>query len=197
MKREEVKAMFPDATEEQVTTLLNSFHAGVESARASVKPIIDPAELQRLQGIATEYEKLQQEGLSDPEKVEQAIAEAKKAEANFTKRFNRLEAEKVLLAAGVKLEENESLIEGIISEDLEKTTALASNLAKLLADQKEAVEKATKQKLMDETPTPGGGKSDKKDKEPELTEAERIAEEMAERMASSKKSTEEQLKNFM
>ena len=197
MTREDVKTKFPEATEEQITFLINLHHAGVDSVKASLKPPVDEAELKRLQDAAAEYEKLQSEGLTDTEKFNKMVAEAEKMKADYAKKSNRLEAEKVLLAAGVKLEENESLIEGIISEDLEKTTTLASSLAKLLADQKEAVEKATKQKLMDETPTPGGGKSDKKDKEPELTEAEKIAEEMAERKASSKEATEERLKNFM
>lgn len=198
MTKEQVLALFPEGTvsDEALEEIMKLKGLAVNKAVAGVKPAVDEAELKRLQEAAAAYEKLQEEGLPESEQLKKLIADTEKAKADFTKKANRLEAEKILLAAGVKLEESESLIEGIISEDLERTTTLASSLAKLLADQKEAVERATKQKLMDDTKTSGGGKGSS-GKDSDLTEAEKIAGEIAERMTSSKKSTEAIMEKFV
>ena len=186
MTREDVKKMFPDATEEQVTAFLNAHHAGIESAKASVRPPVDEAELQRLLDLEKEYEKQKQEGLSESEKLQALIDEANKTKADFTTRSNRLEAEKILLQAGVDLEEYEELINGIVSDDLERTLTLAKGLATMVSKTKEATAQKTKEELMDKTTTPqgGAGKPDKDDKK--LTEAEKVAEGIAKRKASSR-----------
>ena len=197
MTREQVLALFPEGgvSEETLNEIMKLKGLAVNEAIAGVKPPVDVAELERLRSIETEYEKQKQEGLTEAQKLQALIDETNRTKMDFTKRSNKLEAEKILLAAGLKLEDCESLIDGIVSENLETTTAMASGLAKLLANQKEAVKKATEIELMDKTKTPGGGSPGKKDDE--LSEAEKAAEGIVERMASSKETSETIVNKFL
>lgn len=153
MTRDDIKKQFPDATEEQITALLNINGTDIEGAK---KNNVDPKELKRLQGIETEYNKLKDADLTDAEKIQKALQDAEAVKLDFTKKANRLEVEKILVAAGLSEEDYKDVIDGLVSEDAEKSKALATNLASMLSKQKEAAVQKTKEELMDGTQTPGG-----------------------------------------
>lgn len=164
MTREDIKKQFPDATEDQITAILNINGADIDSWKKKVPKKSDYDELVRKAG---EYDKLAEKDLTDAEKVQKAIDDANAREADFKKRSNRLEAEKILVGAGLTEEDYKDLIDGIVSDDEEKTKSMASNLAALISKQRESATEKAKEDLMDHTPTPGGGTGGNPDETPE------------------------------
>lgn len=153
MTREQIKEQFPDATDEQITAILNINGTDITAAK---KNNIDPKELKRLQGIEVEYKKLQDADLTDAEKIQKALKDAADSKKDYEKKANKLDAEKILVAAGLTEEDYKDLIDGIVSDDAEATKAMATNLSNLIKNQKDSAIKKTKEDLMDVTNTPGG-----------------------------------------
>ena len=154
MTREQIKEQFPEATEEQITAILNINGTDLAAAK---KNTVDPKTLKKLQEDSAAYQKLQQAGLSDEEKIQKQLKAAKDAEAEFKKKSNRLDVEKILVTAGLTEEDYKDLIDGLVSEDAEASKTLATNLSSMLAKQKEAAIQKTKEELMDGTKGGAGG----------------------------------------
>lgn len=153
MTREQIKEQFPDATDEQITAILNINGTDITAAK---KNNIDPKELKRLQGIEVEYKKLQDADLTDAEKIQKALKDAEASKMDYEKKSNKLDAEKILVAAGLTEEDYKDLIDGIVSDDAEATKTMATNFATLIKNQKESAVQKAKEELMDNTNTPGG-----------------------------------------
>lgn len=183
MTREDVKTQFPDATEEQITAILNI--NGNDLAEAKKKNV-DPKMLKKLQEDSAAYEKLKEAGLTDEEKIQKALQDAKDAEANYKRQSSRLDVEKILVAAGLTEDDYKDLIGGLVSEDAEASKTLATNLASMLAKQKEAAVQKTKEELMDGTKGAGGA-GGAGGNDGEKTDAEKFAETMLKENASDVK----------
>lgn len=193
MTREDIKKQFPDATDEQITALLNINGTDIEGAK---KNNVDPKELKRLQGIETEYNKLKDADLTDAEKIQNALAEAAASKAEFAKKSNRLDVEKILVGAGLTEEDYKDLIDGLVSEDAEASKALATNLANMITKQNEAAVQKTKEELMDGTQTPGSGGNGGSGEDDKKTPDIEFAEKSAESQASADKSAMDGLNRF-
>lgn len=173
MTREDVKSQFPDATNEQITAILNI--NGTDLAEAKKKNV-DPKVLKQLQDDSAAYKKLQEAGLTDEEKIQKALNDAAASKADFQKKSNRLDVEKILVAAGLTEDDYKDLIDGLVSEDAETSKTLATNLATMLTRQKEAAVQKTKEELMDGTKGAGGGAGGSGGEE--KTSAEKMAEKL-------------------
>lgn len=187
MTREQIKEQFPDATEEQITAILNINGADLTEAK---KKNVDPKVLKQLQEDSAAYKKLQDANLTDAEKIQQALADAEASKLDFAKKSNCLDVEKILVAAGLGEEDYKDLIDTLVSDDAEKSKAAATAFATLVSKQKEAAVQKTKEEMMDGTQTPGGeeggsGGNDKK------TGAEKFAETLAKETASDSKGAED------
>lgn len=173
MIREDIKKQFPDATEEQITAILNINGADIEAER---KKNVDPKVLKQLQADSEAYKKLQEADLTDAEKIQKALDDAEASKTEFAKKSNRLDVEKILVGAGLTEEDYKDLIDGLVTEDAEASKTLATNLAAMLTKQKEAAVQKTKEELMDGTRTPGSDGNSGSDGEDKKTEAEKFAE---------------------
>lgn len=191
MTREQIKEQFPDATDEQITAILNINGTDITAAK---KNNIDPKELKRLQGIEVEYKKLQDADLTDAEKIQKALKDAADSKKDYEKKVNKLDAEKILVAAGLTEEDYKDLIDGIVSEDAEATKTMATNFANLIKSQKDSAIKKTREELMDGTNTRGGGSGG--DAGEEKTPDIEFAEKAAESRAAADKSASEGLSRF-
>lgn len=190
MTREDIKKEFPDATEEQITALLNINGNDIETWK---KKVPKKAEYEELLRKAGEYDKLEEAGLTDEEKVQKALEDAENAKAEFAKKTNRLDAEKILVGAGLSEEDYKDLIDGIVSDDADTTKSMATNLANLITKQKESAIQKTKEELMDGTHTPGGKSgSSGGDK----TDAEKFAESLLEGKETDSQSADDIIGNY-
>lgn len=192
MTREQIKAQFPDATEEQITALLNINGSDITAAK---KNNVDPKELKRLQDIETEYKKLEDANLTDAEKIQKALQDAENSKNEFAKKSSRLDVEKIFVAAGLTEEDYKDLIDGIVSEDAEKSKTMANSMVNMLTKQKEAAIQKTKEELMDGTGGVGGnggagGGGDEK------SEDVKFAESIAASFAVDGKSVQNVFENY-
>ena len=184
MTREDVKKIFPDATDEQITSFLNQSNSDVAKEKAKNQKLKEDAE--KAKALETELEELKKQNMSEAERTE---LEHQKEKATNEKRISDLEsalkaAQKDALTgkitsifanAGMKgdayagaikafsnmnaedaLKEAQTFVDGISAEN---KTALDTAKA---AWEKEALEK---------TPNPGGGTGDgKTEKKSEASE---------------------------
>lgn len=171
MTREDVKTQFPDATEEQITAILNINGSDVTEAK---KHNVDPKTLKKLREDSEAYQKLQEANLTDAEKIKKSLEEAEASKAEFAKKSNRLDVEKILVAAGLKEDDYKDIIDGLVTEDAEVSKTMATNMATLLKAQRDSAIQQTKEELMDETNRGGSGGSGGEEK----TQAEKIADRL-------------------
>lgn len=193
MTREDIKKEFPDATEEQITALLNINGNDIETWK---KKVPKKAEYEELLRKAGEYDKLEEAGLTDEEKVQKALEDAENAKAEFAKKTNRLDAEKILVGAGLSEEDYKDLIDGIVSDDADTTKSMATNLANLITKQKESAIQKTKEELMDGTHTPGGKGGSGGSGGGEKTDAEKFAESLLEGKETDSQSADDIIGNY-
>ena len=173
MTRDDIKKQFPDATEEQITALLNINGADIETEK---KKNVDPKILKQLQDDSAAYKKLQEANLTDAEKIQKALADAEASKLDFAKKSNRLDVEKILVTAGLTEEDYKDLIDTLVSDDAEKSKSAATAFANLVSKQKEAAVQKTKEEMMDGTQTPGGdGGSKEEEKTEDVKNIENIS----------------------
>lgn len=172
MTREDIKKQFPEATEEQINALMDIHGTDMSNAK---KNNVDQKVLKKLQEDSAAYAKLQEAGLTDEEKIQKALQDAKDSKIEFAKKSNRLDAVQILVTAGLTEADYKDLIDGIVTDDAEATKSMAINIASLINKQKEAAIQKTKEELMDGTKTRGGAGSSEDD---DKTDAEKFAEEI-------------------
>ena len=184
MTREDVKKIFPEATDEQITSFLNQSNSDVAREKAKAQKMKEDAE--KAKALEEELEELKKQNMSEAEKAE---LERQKEKAANEKRISDLESAlatsqrealvgkitSIFATAGMKgdaytgaikafsnmkaddaLKEAQAFVDGISTEN---KTALDTAKA---AWEKEALEK---------TPNPGGGSGDgKTEKKSEASE---------------------------
>lgn len=188
MTREDVKKIFPEATDDQITSFLNQSNSDVAKEKAKAQKMKEDAE--KAKALEEELEELKKQNMSDAEKAE---LERQKEKAANEKRISDLESAlaasqrealvgkitSIFATAGMKgdayvgaikafsnmnaedaLKEAQTFVDGISTEN---KTALDTAKA---AWEKEALEK---------TPNPGGGtgggKAEKKSEASEYAKA--------------------------
>lgn len=147
MTRDEIKKLFPEATEEQVSALLNSHHADIDKLRETNKSLKEKAD---------KFDEAEREKLSQEEKLNKLIEEASKAKSENQRLLNRTKAAAKLTAAGLTEEEYSAVLDGFVSDNEEQTIGFADALAKLIGASREKAAAAAKQELM-QTPAPVSG----------------------------------------
>ena len=86
--------------------------------------------------------------------VKAALEKASKAETDYLKKSNRLEAIGILKGADISEEEYNDFLDDIVSTDLEKTKALANNIARTVSKQRKKAIEETKKEIQGNNPTP-------------------------------------------
>jgi len=185
-----------EPSDEQITGLINPVKAEIDTERAKSEKYKTDAD--KVADLEKELEILKTQGLSDVEKAmkqaEKIQKEAEDAKLDFTRKSTKVEVEKLLIGGGLKTEDYESFIDGIISDDLERSTALANKLVETIAKQKEGAASQKEQELMNKTKTPDGkGGSDGEEK----SGAEKLALEISDSKSEVTKQSNEIVKNYV
>ena len=194
MTREELKAIMPEITEEQITAFLNKHHEELNKNKtddAAQKAALDAA--RKAQKEAEKALKELQDGkLSDEEKVQKALAEAEASKAEYATKLNRLEVEKMFVEAGIASDSYNPILDSIVTADSEASKKTAESFVNVLKSQKEAVEKALKDELSKGAPAPqrteGGAAPNTEKGGKDLTAAEQIAQSIAKGNSTTAKS---------
>lgn len=164
MTRQDVIKLFPDATEEQITNLLNAHHKDVdaekEKAKASSKDSADKvAELQ------AQLEALQNKDTPEIEKIQKQLEKMTADYDKAQKTIKDMELKNNLIGQGVSGEDADKLIEQMSAEKFD-----ASVIGTIINNAISAHDKDRMQNTPD--PTGGNGAPDTK------SDAEKIAESM-------------------
>lgn len=186
MTREQVLKLFPDATDEQITNLLNQSNKELEKEKnksAQYKEKADKAD-----ELETKLNELENKGLSDAEKANKAletanakIAELEKAQAIATQRNN------VVSKFKVTAEQASQIVKDDGSLDYDA-------LGQIISDKETAAAKAKEAEIAAGSDNPGSNKGGNGG---EKTEAEKIAERIASNRSDANKAYEAVMKNYL
>lgn len=169
MKRDEIAAIFPGATEEQISTLLNGIGAELNPLKKSVTDLTGQltaanGELKAsrdsegaLQAKVAELTSQVQSGMSAEELLKQREETAAAKEREFTLKSNSLEAKSLFVGAGFSAEDIEQLLPRVVSEDAEATKTAAQALVDLDKRRRDEVAQSTKAALLKQNPGLNGG----------------------------------------
>lgn len=172
MTREDVKKIFPDATDEQITSFLNQSNSDVAKEKAKNQKLKEDAE--KAKALETELEELKKQNMSEAERTE---LEHQKEKATNEKRISDLEsalkaAQKdaltgkitsIFATAGMKGDAYAGAIKAFSNMDAEDALKEAQTFVDgISAENKTALDTAKaawEKEALENTPNPGGGKS--------------------------------------
>lgn len=189
MTREEVKAIFPNATDEEVTALLNKHNGEITAVKSSG---INADELKSLREKAKKFDDYEADKLSAEEKLKKLTEEAETAKITNLKMLNKTKAVAEFVNCGLSEEDYKGFIDSIVSENEETTLNSAKSIAAMLTSQKKAVEDKLKEESLKNTPKPNGANDPQ-----ELSSAEQVAVNLASTRANISKKAAEGLKNYI
>ena len=168
MKREDVKAIFPNASEEEIDSILNKIGEEINplkkqleesnGERSKAQEALEAAKVSEA-GLKAELEKTKeqlQEGMSAEERIAAREKAAEEREAEFNLRKNQLEAQAIFVGAGCfDTDGIEELVKQVSNADGDVTKANAQRIVDTVTKQREAVEKETKDALLKANPKLG------------------------------------------
>lgn len=178
MTREDVKKIFPDATDEQITSFLNQSNSDVAKEKAKSQKLKEQAD--KADQYEKELEELKQQNMTDAEKLE---AERQKEKADNEKRISDLEKalaesnRKALTSDISTMFANAGLSTGTYSGAIKAFSAMPAEEAIKEAEtfvkgvseaNKTALDTAKanwEKEVLEGTPNPGGGKNNSKKEE--------------------------------
>lgn len=172
MTREDVKKIFPDATDEQITSFLNQSNSDVAKEKAKNQKLKEDAE--KAKALETELEELKKQNMTEAEKAE---LEHQKEKATNEKRISDLEsalkaAQKdaltgkitsIFASAGMKGDAYAGAIKAFSNMDAEDALKEAQTFVDGISEEKKSTldtaKAAWEKEALENTPNPGGGKS--------------------------------------
>ena len=172
MTREDVKKIFPDATDEQITSFLNQSNSDVAKEKAKNQKLKEDAE--KAKALETELEELKKQNMSEAERTE---LEHQKEKATNEKRISDLEsalkaAQKdaltgkitsIFASAGMKGDAYAGAIKAFSNMDAEDALKEAQDFVDGISEVNKSTldtaKAAWEKEALENTPNPGGGKS--------------------------------------
>lgn len=172
MTREDVKKIFPDATDEQITSFLNQSNSDVAREKAKNQKLKEDAE--KAKALETELEELKKQNMSEAEKAE---LERQKEKAANEKRISDLESAlktsqkealtgkitSIFASAGMKGDAYAGAIKAFSNMDaedaLKEAQTFVDGISELNKSTLDTAKAAWEKEALEKTPNPGGGKS--------------------------------------
>lgn len=172
MTREDVKKIFPDATDEQITSFLNQSNSDVAKEKAKAQKVKEQAE--KADALEKELEELKQQNMTDAEKAE---LERQKEKAANEKRISDLESAlaasqrdaltgkitSIFASAGMKGDAYAGAIKAFSNMDAEDALKEAQNFVDEISEVNKSTldtaKAAWEKEALEKTPNPGGGKT--------------------------------------
>lgn len=172
MTREDVKKIFPDATDEQITSFLNQSNSDVAKEKVKAQKVKEQAE--KADALEKELEELKQQNMTDAEKAE---LERQKEKAANEKRISDLESAlatsqrealtgkiaSIFANAGMQGDAYAGAIKAFSNmnaEDaLKEAQTFVDGISEVNKTTLDTAKAAWEKEALEKTPNPGGGKS--------------------------------------
>lgn len=184
MTREDVKKIFPDATDEQISSFLNQSNSDVAREKAKAQKLKEDAD--KAKALEEELEELKKQNMSEAEKAE---LERQKEKAANEKRISDLEAAlatsqkealtgkitSIFANAGMKGDAYTGAIKAFSNmnaEDaLKEAQSFVDGISEVNKSTLETAKATWEKEALENTPNPGGGSGDNKsDKKSDASE---------------------------
>lgn len=148
MTREDVLKLFPDATDEQITNLLNQNNS--EVAKEKERAGKYKTDAQKAVDLQAELDRINEEKLSDIEKANKATETANNRVAELEKQVKSMQIRAKLAEKGIVGEQAEKLFmeDGSIDFDI---------LGQIISDREAAAATAKEKEIANNSTNPGGG----------------------------------------
>ncbi len=174
MKREDVIKLFPDATEEQITSALNAFHKEIDDAKDKAKSVRDE-NAAKVAELQAQIDAFNSKDDSELEKIQKQLDKVSADYDKAQKTIKNMELKNGLLGQGISAEDADKLIETMGSDKFDPSV-----IGTMIAN---AISAHDKDKMQN-TPDPSGaqGKTDTR------SDAEKIAESMYSGSSNQEKS---------
>lgn len=154
--RERLRQILGDTvSDEALGDILKAHSQSVSQDKGSIARM--QQQLDSYAAKEAEWEQQRQAGLSDQERLQEALEAANRAQADYARKSARLDAEQVLVKAGMTADQYGPLIDSLVSEDSGKTVERANALVALVAAQAKAATDAAVRDVLASTPAPGAG----------------------------------------
>lgn len=173
MTREDVKKIFPDATDEQITSFLNQSNSDVAKEKAKAQKVKEQAE--KADALEKELEDLKKQNMTDAERAE---LERQKEKAANEKRISDLESAlatsqrealvgkitSIFATAGMKGDAYVGAIKAFSNmnaEDaLKEAQTFVDGISEVNKTTLDTAKAAWEKEALENTPNPGGGAGD-------------------------------------
>lgn len=151
MTREDVKKLFPDATDEQITRLLNQNNSEINVERNKANQY--KAEADKVAELQKQIKSLSDQNLTDAQKAQQDLEEAQKRIAQLEKQ-SAIAAQKKMAMEQFHIDATQA--DKVITEDgsLDYTA-----LGQIISEKEATAASAKEQEIANNAGNPGGGNS--------------------------------------
>ena len=172
MTRDDVRKIFPEASEQQIDSILNGIGAEINPLKNSLGDVTGQlnaanAALSASQASETalkaQVEDLTSkvnEGMTAEERIAALQKEAEDSKREYQLKSNSLDAKEILVGAGITGDQLDALLGLVVSDDAEATKKAAQAIVDFDAARAAAVEQATKDAVLKSNPKPNGGGSE-------------------------------------
>lgn len=186
MTREQVLKLFPDATDEQITNLLNQSNS--EVAREKTKAAQYKEKADKADELQAKVNELESGNLTEVEKVNKALEEANKTIAAMQK-TNAIRDQREEAMSNFKITADQAKV--VVKDDGSLDYA---ELGKIITEKETASAQAKEQEIAKNQSNPGGaGSGGNKGK----TEAEKMAENIGKNLAGTNKTAESIVNSYI
>ena len=159
MSREEVKKMLGEnATDEQVTVILNAIHQEKSKAdnleqKLNAQNLVNQETENKYKALEQKLSELEKEKMPEAEKLQLKEKEVEKNLAESKKILSKAKAQEILSKVGIT---DEDIINTVVSDNIDNTIASATVIANKFKFVQEETVKKTKEELanLDVKPTP-------------------------------------------
>lgn len=185
MTREQILKLFPDATDDQITNLLNQNNS--ELAKEKEKTKAYKADAEKAADLQKRIDDLEAGNLSEVEKVNKALKEANKTIADLQKN-NAIRDQREAAMTNFKITAEQA--KAVVKDDgsLDYT-----ELGKIMSEKETAAAQAKEQEIAGSQANPNGGSAGGDTK----TDAEKTAEAIGKTLSGSNKAAESIVESYL
>lgn len=149
MTREEVKTIFPDVTDEQITSLLNTYNKDIATVKATAKKYESDA--QKAADLQKKLDEINEQNMTELEKANKSAEDANKRVAELEQSIKTLQLKNNLAENGIVGENADKLLESVTSGNFD-----ASILKNIIETSVKSATAELEKKFLDETKNTNG-----------------------------------------
>lgn len=159
MKREEIEEIVPGITKEQLDAILDKAGSDIEAVKNRAKAKADDLQgkLDAANEAISNYEIEAKKSMTAEQQLEAREKELADMASEFARKSNELDAKAIFAEAGVPADQIAALLANVVSDDAERTRALAESIVATMDAKAKAVDAAVRDELLKANPAPAGG----------------------------------------